>query len=144
MNYLQESIEKLILDINNYTDDATSWRKRRDALRPLGQIGTPEAITTICKTLEKDPNSSVRVRAAVVLGETKRIEAISSLCNALEKDWDSGVRSYAISSLLEINRSSEKVISALEKAEKFDNREKVRIEAHQAIQKLKEQILINK
>lgn len=139
-----DSIEKLLIDLNNFTDDATSWKKRRDALRPLGQIGTPEAISAICKVLEKDPNSSVRVRAALVLGETKNPEVIQALFTALEKDWDSGVRSYVISALLELNISPEKIIPALEKVEKSDNREKVRIEATQALQKLKIKFINNK
>ncbi|MFW9929398.1 MAG: HEAT repeat domain-containing protein [Candidatus Thorarchaeota archaeon] len=92
-------LENLVKELNKTLPLEEKWEYRRDLLRKIAELATPEAIQTICSVIEKEHNSSVKIRGISILKENSSSQTISTLFKMLD-DWDSGVRIRAIQALL--------------------------------------------
>ncbi|OLS20907.1 MAG: hypothetical protein HeimC3_38180 [Candidatus Heimdallarchaeota archaeon LC_3] len=121
--------------IDTKDEPSKDWEKRRDIIHPLVELGTDEAINLVCDLLIKDPNSSVRIRAASVLKEVNNPSILACLLKAL-KDWDSGVRLRVLKTLGDLNLSfGEEIIPVLLEMEKKDNSEIIKLEIKKILKK---------
>jgi len=79
-----------------------NWFVRQSAVTALGEIGDPQAVQSLIKTLE-DENWAVRQSAAIALGKIGDPQAVQSLIKALS-DRNSRVRVSAAQSLVKIGQ----------------------------------------
>ncbi|MHA1990171.1 MAG: HEAT repeat domain-containing protein [Candidatus Hodarchaeales archaeon] len=116
-------------------DPSKNWIQRRDIIRPLIDLGTPEAIEMVYDLLLTDPNSSVRMKAAKLLTQSKDPNLANYLIKSL-KDWDSGIRLRVLQTLNEIQIGNFKELkSVLIDIEEKDNRDNIKNEIRKLFQK---------
>jgi HEAT repeat protein len=65
-------------------DRSKNWIKRRDIIKPLIDLGSPEALEMVYDLLLNDPNSSVRIKAATQLTHSKDPNLANYLIKSLK------------------------------------------------------------
>lgn len=82
---------------------------RAEAAKALGEIGSPEAVPSLCNILKKDKNPYVRYRAAWALGEIGGEKSLSALKKALKREKDRQVKGMIEKSIKKIESGHSKV-----------------------------------
>lgn len=127
-------LDELVRDLQRSANLATDWRVRREVLRPIARLNTPEALQTILDHLGREPNSSVRIRAVQVLGESADASVVPALVRHYKQEWDSGVRLRVVSAIAALAPPAA-ARSFLEEASS-DRRERVSLHARKLLTEL--------
>jgi hypothetical protein len=127
-------MESYRIIVKTRDDRSKNWIKRRDIIKPLIDLGTPEALELVYDLLLTDPNSSVRIKAATLLTQSKDPNLANYLIKSL-KDWDSGIRLRVLQTMNEIQIENFKEIKpVLIDIEEKDNRDNIKNEIRKLFQ----------